>query len=89
MSIVFAGTFGVVQSTMTELFPTRFRTAAYGFGYNIGTAIFGGAAPALIAGLIAATGSIWVPAFYLIVTSLVAGITALRIRETAFTPLPE
>ena len=89
MSVVFAGTFGVVQSTMTELFPTRYRTAAYGFGYNIGTAIFGGAAPALIAGLINATGSIWVPAFYLIVTSLVAGITALRIRETAFVPLPE
>lgn len=89
MSVVFAGTFGVVQSTMTELFPTRYRTAAYGFGYNIGTAIFGGAAPALVAGLINATGSIWVPAFYLIVTSLVAGITALRIRETAFVPLPE
>ncbi len=89
MAIVFSGTFGVVQVTLTELFPTRYRTAAYGFGYNIGTAIFGGAAPAVITALIAATGSIWVPAVYLILTSLVAGIVALRIRETAFVPLPE
>jgi MHS family proline/betaine transporter-like MFS transporter len=89
MSVIFSGTFGVVQTAMTELFPTRIRTAAYGFGYNIGTAIFGGAAPALIALLIGVTGSIWVPAAYLVITSAVACITALKIRETAFAPLPE
>ncbi|MGO1768739.1 MAG: MFS transporter [Microbacterium sp.] len=88
MALIFSGTFGVIQAAMTELFPTRFRTAAYGFGYNIGTAIFGGAAPALISWLITLTGSIWVPAIYLIVTSLAAGVTALRIKETAFDPLP-
>ncbi|MCH6470179.1 MFS transporter [Sinomonas terrae] len=89
MSVIFSGTFGVVQTAMTELFPTRIRTAAYGFGYNIGTAIFGGAAPAVIAALIGLTGSIWVPAVYLVVTSAVACVTALKIRETAFLPLPE
>lgn len=89
MAVIFTGTFGVIQTAMTELFPTRYRTAAYGFGYNIGTAIFGGAAPALIAWLIGITGSIWVPAFYLVITSLIAGITATRIKETAFSPLPE
>jgi len=89
MAIIFTGTFGVIQTALTELFPTRYRTAAYGFGYNIGTAIFGGAAPALIAWLIVVTGSTWVPAFYLVITSLIAGITALRIKETAFLPLPE
>lgn len=89
MSIIFSGTFGVVQTAMAELFPTRIRTVAYGFGYNIGTAVFGGAAPALIAFLIGVTGSIWVPAAYLVLTSVVACVTALRIRETAFEPLPE
>ncbi|HKU35464.1 MAG TPA: MFS transporter [Paenarthrobacter sp.] len=89
MSVIFSGTFGVVQTAMTELFPTRIRTAAYGFGYNCGTAIFGGAAPALIAFLIGVTGSIWVPAAYLVLTSAIACTTALRIRETAFVPLPK
>lgn len=89
MALIFTGTFGVIQTALTELFPTRYRTAAYGFGYNIGTAIFGGAAPALIAWLIGLTGSIWVPAVYLVVTSFIAGLTALSIKETAFTPLPE
>ncbi|MEV2213900.1 MFS transporter [Streptomyces sp. NPDC050997] len=87
MSVCFAGTNGVMQVTLAELFPTRVRTVAYGVGYNLGTAIFGGGAPLLVSALIAATGSIWIPAIYLVLTSAVAGFTALRIRETAFEPL--
>ncbi|MEK8169772.1 hypothetical protein NKH77_08060 [Streptomyces sp. M19] len=44
MAACFAGTNGVMQVTLAELFPTRVRTVAYGIGYNLGTAIFGGAA---------------------------------------------
>ncbi|WP_311766599.1 MFS transporter [Streptomyces rhizosphaericus] len=87
MSLCFAGTNGVMQVTLAELFPTRVRTVAYGVGYNLGTAIFGGAAPLLVTALIAATGSTWIPAIYLVLTSAVAGVAALRIRETAFEPL--
>jgi len=88
MAVIFTGTNGVLQTTLLELFPTHIRTVAYGFGYNIGTAIFGGAAPAVITALIGATGSIWVPAVYLVVTSAGAAIAALTIKETAFDPLP-
>ncbi|WFR68235.1 hypothetical protein P9139_08145 [Curtobacterium flaccumfaciens] len=42
----------------------------------------------MITALITATGSIWIPAIYLVVTSIGAGVTALCIRETAFDPLP-
>ncbi|WAP60433.1 MFS transporter [Streptomyces sp. S465] len=87
MAVCFAGTNGVMQVTLAELFPTRVRTVAYGVGYNLGTAIFGGAAPLLVSALIAATGSTWIPAIYLVLTSVVAGFTALRIKETAFEPL--
>ncbi|MFF0148635.1 MHS family proline/betaine transporter-like MFS transporter [Amycolatopsis sulphurea] len=87
MALCFSGTNGVMQVTLAELFPTRVRTVAYGVGYNVGTAIFGGAAPLVVSALIVATGSTWVPAFYLVLTSIVAGIAALRIRETAFAPL--
>ena len=87
MSLCFAGTNGVVQVTLAELFPTRVRTVAYGVGYNLGTAVFGGAAPLVITALIAATGSTWVPAIYMVLTSLVAGVAATRITESAFVPL--
>jgi MFS transporter, MHS family, proline/betaine transporter len=87
MSLCFAGNNGVMQVTLAELFPTRIRTVAYGVGYNLGTAVFGGAAPLLVSALIVATGSIWIPAIYLVLTSAVAGFAALRIRETAFAPL--
>ncbi|GAA3707937.1 MFS transporter [Streptomyces tremellae] len=87
MSLCFAGTNGVMQVTLAELFPTRVRTVAYGVGYNAGTALFGGAAPLLVSSLIAATGSSWIPAIYLVLTSAVAGFAALRIQETAFSPL--
>ncbi|MFE7974532.1 MFS transporter [Streptomyces shenzhenensis] len=87
MAVCFAGTNGVMQVTLAELFPTRVRTVAYGVGYNLGTAVFGGAAPLLVSALIAATGSTWIPAIYLVLTSVVAGFTALRIKETAFEPL--
>jgi MFS transporter, MHS family, proline/betaine transporter len=87
MSLCFAGTNGVLQVTLAELFPTRVRTVAYGVGYNLGTAIFGGAAPMVITALIAATGSTWIPPIYLVLTSVVAGFAALRIQESAFLPL--
>jgi MHS family proline/betaine transporter-like MFS transporter len=87
MSLCFAGTNGVLQVTLAELFPTRVRTVAYGVGYNLGTAIFGGAAPLVITALIVATGSTWIPAIYLVLTSVVAGIAATRITESAFLPL--
>lgn len=87
MAICFSGTNGVLQVTLAELFPTRVRTVAYGVGYNLGTAIFGGAAPLVITALIASTGSYWIPAIYLVLTSVVAGIAALRITESAFLPL--
>jgi MHS family proline/betaine transporter-like MFS transporter len=89
MSVCFAGTNGVLQVTLAELFPTRVRTVAYGVGYNLGTAIFGGAAPMVITALIAATGSTWIPAIYLVLTSVVAGVAALRIEESAFLPLKQ
>jgi MFS transporter, MHS family, proline/betaine transporter len=87
MVVVFAGTNGVLQVTLCEMFPTRVRTVSYGVGYNLGTAIFGGGAPLLLSWLIGVTGSYWVPCFYLAITCLVAGFAATRIRETAFSPL--
>ena len=70
-----------------ELFPTRVRYTALSIGYNIPVAIFGGFAPFIATWLIAATGSILAPAFYVIAASVVTLITLIWVKETAFEPL--
>ena len=70
-----------------ELFPTRVRYTALSSGYNIPVAIFGGFAPFIATWLIAATGSILAPAFYVIAASLLTLLTMIWVKETAFEPL--
>jgi MHS family proline/betaine transporter-like MFS transporter len=69
MAVIFAGHTGVIHIMIVELFPTRVRYSAYGLGYNISSAIFGGAAPLAMTWLIAVTGSVFVPAVYAVVTA--------------------
>nr|WSZ99834.1 MFS transporter [Streptomyces sp. NBC_00857] len=87
MAIVFAGHTGVIHILLVELFPTRIRYSAYGFGYNISAALFGGSAPFLMTWLIGLTGNTHIPAFYVVATALGTFFAVLRIRETAHTPL--
>lgn len=70
-----------------ELFPTKVRYTALSVGYNIPVAIFGGFAPFIATWLIASTGSILAPAYYVIAASAVTLITMIWVKETAFTPL--
>ncbi len=52
MAVVFAGHTAVIHILIVELFPTRVRYSAYGLGYNISSALFGGTAPLLMTWLI-------------------------------------
>src|SRR2546422_3229209 len=47
----------VIHILLVELFPTRLRYSAYGLGYNISSALFGGTAPLLMTYLIDKTRS--------------------------------
>jgi MHS family proline/betaine transporter-like MFS transporter len=87
MAVIFGGHTGVVHALLVELFPTRVRYSAYGFGYNITTALFGGTAPFLMTYLIDLTGNTQVPAYYVIAAAIVTCLSALSIRETAHVPL--
>ena len=58
MAFIFAGHTGVIHILIVELFPTRVRYSAYGLGYNISSALFGGTAPLLMTLLIAQTGNL-------------------------------
>jgi MHS family proline/betaine transporter-like MFS transporter len=72
---------GCMAATMVELFPTRTRYSGVAIGYNTGQAILGGTAPLIATGLIGLSGNNLLPAVYLIICSVMAGIASLFITE--------
>ncbi|MBA6440441.1 MULTISPECIES: MFS transporter [Streptomyces] len=87
MAAIFAGHTGVIHILLVELFPTRVRYSAYGLGYNISSALFGGTAPLLMAFLISRTGNVTMPAFYAVITALGTLIAVSRVSDRAHLPL--
>lgn len=86
MAIIFAGHTAIIHILIVELFPTRVRYSAYGLGYNISSAIFGGTAPLLMTWLIPHFG-IYVPAVYAVVTALGTLIAVGTVTDRAHMPL--
>jgi len=74
-------------STLPEQFPTEARSSALGLAYNLGNAAFGGTAPLIVGALVASTGNIQVPAYYLIAASLLGLLSILGLKETGSRPL--
>lgn len=89
MAVVFAGHTGVVHILLVELFPTKVRYSAYGLGYNVSSAVFGGTAPLLMTFLIGQTGNTYMPAFYAVVTALGTLIAVSRVSDRAHLPLQD
>jgi len=87
MAVIFAGHTGVIHILLVELFPTRVRYSAYGLGYNISAALFGGTAPLLMTYLIAETGNVNMPAFYAVLTAVGTLIAVSRVSDKAHEPL--
>jgi len=87
MAIVFAGHTAVIHILIVELFPTRVRYSAYGLGYNISSALFGGTAPLLMTWLISSTGNIYMPAFYAVITALGTLAAVSTVKDRAHLPL--
>jgi MHS family proline/betaine transporter-like MFS transporter len=86
MAVIFAGHTAVIHILIVELFPTRVRYSAYGLGYNISSALFGGTAPLLMTWLIPQFG-IYVPAFYAVITALGTLAAVSTITDRAHEPL--
>ncbi|QDT48280.1 Proline/betaine transporter [Symmachiella dynata] len=78
---------GALQATlavaMAELFPPRLRFSGMALGYNLTLAIFGGTAPLINTWLIAQTGDLTSPAWYIIVIAGVSLLFTLGIRTSA------
>lgn len=87
MAAVFAGHTAVIHILIVELFPTRVRYSAYGLGYNVSSALFGGTAPLLMTWLISSTGNVYMPAFYAVVTALGTLAAVSTVKDRAHLPL--
>jgi len=86
MALIFAGHTAVIHILIVELFPTRVRYSAYGLGYNISSALFGGTAPLLMTLLIPQFG-IYVPAWYAVLTALGTLAAVSTVKDRAHLPL--
>lgn len=89
MAVIFAGHTGVIHILLVELFPTRVRYSAYGLGYNVSSALFGGTAPLLMTYLISQTHNVYMPAFYAVTTAVGTLIAVSRVRDRAHVPLSD
>ena len=88
--VAFPVTFYVANlaSSLPALFPTSSRYGGMGIAYNFSVAIFGGTTPFIIEGLIKLTNNDMMPAYYLMLTSLIGAVAIFFLRESAQKPLP-
>jgi len=77
----------ILHRRQAELFPTRLRYSGLSLTFGLGSALFGGTAPALAAFLVRRTGDALAPAWYATVLTVVAVACVLLAPETAGRPL--
>lgn len=74
---------GPTLAAMNEMFSTRVRYGGFSLGYNLSVSLFGGTAPFLVTVLVARTGIVASPAFYIMTAALITLVVVLTSRETA------
>lgn len=79
-AVLMAGIFGPGPAAMVEMFPTKRRFSGVAIGYNISLALFGGTAPLVCTWMIARTGDVAAPAYYLIAMAFVSLIAVVSMR---------
>jgi len=73
--------FGALPALMSESFPPRTRATGLALSYNIGTTVFGGFTPVIIAGLIALTHSAFAPGIYLVISAVISLFAIAMMRS--------
>jgi MHS family proline/betaine transporter-like MFS transporter len=80
IGVLMAAYMGPLGALMAELFPARMRTTGLAISYAFGVAIFGGLAPLFNTWIIAVTGNILAPAFYLILAAAISLVALVFAR---------
>lgn len=78
---------GSGPALFVELFPARDRLSGYSVAFNLGVGVFGGLTPMIVTSIIAATGVVIAPAWYLLVASAVAVNALALMPDRSRSPL--
>lgn len=81
IGLLAAAYLGSLGALMTELFPTASRSTGISLSYNASVLAFGGMAPLVMTSLIASTGWLAIPSYYLAMAALVSLATLLVARR--------
>lgn len=79
---------GSVQASLLERYPVALRGSAFGLAWATSMAIFGGTGP-MIATFLAERGITFIMTGYFLLVFAAATVVGLRMKETAFEPLPD
>lgn len=85
MLVCFSST---MPSTLPALFPTEIRYGGLSIAFNVSVSLFGGTVATITAGLVALTGDLNVPAYYLMAAGVIGAICVFHLGESAGKPLP-
>ena len=72
---------GAMPAFLSELFPGGIRTTGLALIHNLNFTLFGGMAPFICTLLISETGSKYIPAYYVLVTVLMASVSLWSFRK--------
>ncbi|MCX3060831.1 MFS transporter [Streptomyces beihaiensis] len=88
LGLLLVGFTSSMPSALPALFPTKVRYGSLSVGFNLSVSLFGGTTPLVAAALVAATGNLMIPAYYMMAAAVIGGVAAWRMRESAGRPLP-
>jgi MHS family proline/betaine transporter-like MFS transporter len=86
--LLFALIMGTEPAMLSEQFKGAYRLSGYSLCFNIGIGLAGGTAPIIATGLIAKTGNLLVPAWYLMLASALSLGAAFMLVDRSRAPLP-
>ena len=81
LTVILSGFCGPLAATMAEMFHTQYRYSGVAIAYNTIVGIVGGTAPLICTWLIARTGDLAAPAYYLIFLAIVSLCAAVGLKS--------
>lgn len=72
---------GPMPAMLAKLFPTRVRSTGVAVAYNLSVTIFGGFAPFIATWLIARTGNVFAPGYYVVAAAVISLVALVSIKE--------
>lgn len=78
---------GTLPSFLAEMFPTQVRYTGFAVSFNLSNALFGGTAPLVATWLIATSGNVVAPGWFLMAAAVVSLVAVALSRETSKDPL--